>query len=161
MSLFNHNSDFSQLEWRLLQNSCLNLYVDESKMDNHTKILKESNYKVIEFDVRAWNKKEDIDNAFLKIGVPYNNCSNLDAMKDCVAEMNLPDMSDAVMVLRGFDNLIEKLGKDYAEGFLDVISLEARKYLLFGVRLVVLLSVSEDIKFYAKLGGTYITPHGF
>ena len=156
MGLFTHNTDFGQLEWRLTQDSFLNLYRNESNIDRDIAILKDKNYRTIEFDCNQWKTKSDIDNDFLQLGLPYDNCSNLNALKDCVIELNLPDMSDAVLILKGFDNLIKITDKDYAEGFLDVIAAEARRYLLFGVRLVVLISAKKDLELYTKFGGSIL-----
>lgn len=154
MSLFTHDADFSQLEWKLLRDSFLNFYILESSLDKDLALLKKKKYRVIEFDCNSWNSQSDIDNEFFKLGIPYDNCSNLNALKDCITELNLSDMSDAVIVLKSFDNLIKIVNKDYAEGFLDILASEARKYLLFGIRLVILISAHQDIEFFGKYGGS-------
>lgn len=154
MGHFKRNVDFNQLDWSLLQNSNLNLYIDESIFRSDLSWLKENQYKIIEFDCKKWNTKFDIDKEFIDLGIMYDNCSNLDALKDCIAEIELSDKSDAVIVLRNFNQVVEVFGEKYAEDFLDVIALKAREYLLFGVRLIVLVTSDKEILTSSIYGAT-------
>lgn len=154
MGLFRINtSDLNRLDWELLQNSNINLYYKLDHFNSDIKWLEENLYKVVVLKCADWKENADIDNYFLKLGVHYNNCSNLNGLYDCIDDLNFPNMSDGAIVLRDLDVFIERFGKDYVDGFMDVLSNRARNYLLFGTRLVILAYSSKEITTFDKYGG--------
>ena len=140
MAIFQENDNNNQrLDWRILQNGWASLYWKEIYLNGDIEWFKKEKYSVIDFDCKAWNNHAEMHKQLReKLDFPAYYGENLDALNDCLSDIEIKN-AGLVIVFRHLDNL----DKDTREGLLDTFADNARRQLLFGNRLIILLQVDN------------------
>jgi RNAse (barnase) inhibitor barstar len=148
MALFT-NDDFERLDYSLLQNSFAVLYFRAQVLAEDIAGLKKLGYSVIEFDSSSWKSESDFYEA-IAAGLTFPDYfgRNLNALSDCLIDIEIPCDSGLAIVFSKFDSFQASF-PDFAWEVLDIISVKARRHLLFGRRLICLLQ-SDDPKLSFK-----------
>jgi RNAse (barnase) inhibitor barstar len=147
-------TELQRLDWRLLQNGSVSLYFRDEALDADLGWLRENAYQVEEVDALAWTSAKDMHQALATaLTFPDHYGRNLDALNDCLSDVDVPDAGGLVLVFRRFD-AFATLDRKVADGLLDILAWNARRFLLFGRRLLVLLQSDDPQLALAPVGAT-------
>lgn len=147
MANFSHE-DFQEIDYELMQNSCITLFYRSEILNEFVKELEELNYKIVEFDCRTWKTVSDMfEQISDKLNFPDYFGKNLDALNDCLCDLDISDESGKALVFTRFDDFAKREGET-AWHLLDIIAYNSRLYLLFGKRFFALIqSDNPKIRF--------------
>jgi len=144
MAFFTDN-DLERLDWRLLQNGCINLYWRSKILNEDVSWLEKHCYQINSMDCSGWDNLNVLHDAFAEeLKFPDWYGKNLDALNDCLSDLEIAMEGGRVIVLRGFDGVAAKI-PEAAQGVMHILAKNARRFLLFGKRLIVLVQ-SDDPK---------------
>ncbi|MDB6121068.1 MAG: barnase inhibitor [Pedosphaera sp.] len=144
MAFFTEN-DFERLDWRLLQNGSITLYWRTEFLEEDLQWLKGRGYRIDAFDCAKWEDETQLHRAFAEsLQFPEYYGHNLDALNDCLSDLEIPESSGRVLIFQRFDMVASKM--PYVAGaVLNILAGNARGFLLFGRRLIILIQ-SDDPK---------------
>lgn len=147
-------SELGRLDWQLLQNGPVTLYLRRAVLDPDVAWLGEHAYTVVEFDCFAWADDEDMHEALAEtLSFPAYYGKNLDALNDCLTDLHVPAESGLVLVFLRFDAFASRQRK-VAQALLDILANGARRSLLFGRRLLVLVQSDDPRIAFEPVGAT-------
>src|SRR5258705_9217266 len=144
MVTFSHESeDFQRLDWTLLQNGAVTLYLRTEFLNEDLEWLRVHHYRVDAFDCSAWNSEQEMHQALASgLDFPDYYGRNLDALNDCLCDIGIPEESGRVLVFERYDAFAAKVPR-VAWAVLDIVEINSRRLLLFGRRLLALVQ-SDD-----------------
>ena len=149
-------SEFERLDWRLLQNGPIALYLRREVLDPDVAWLREQRYEVTEIDCAAWSDPERMHVAIAAaLSFPDYYGKNLHALNDCLSDLAIPAEGGLALVLSRFDAFASR-HRDVAQALLDVLASNARRFLLFGRRLLVLVQSDDPRLAFAPVGATEV-----
>jgi len=156
MSSFTHK-DYNRLDYRLLQNSSVNLYWSAKILSEDLSWLKATGYVVHTFDCETWTDEKVIHDSFAKqLEFPRYYGANLDALNDCLGDLAIPDDSGLCIVFKRFDVVTARIPKA-SHNILDILECNSRKHLLFGRRLIVLAQSNDPKLSFAPIGAIAVS----
>jgi RNAse (barnase) inhibitor barstar len=136
-------SDFQRLDWLLLQNGAVTLYFRREALDLDAGWLRAHGYQVRELDCINWSEVRAMHQSVAKaLSFPDYYGMNLDALNDCLSDVEIPADAGLAIVLQRIDVFASR-HRDVAQRMLDIFADNARRFLLFGRRLLV-LAQSDD-----------------
>lgn len=146
MAVFqNEPKDFQRLDWALLQNGAITLYLRAEFLAEDAEWLKSQHYRIDSFDCSVWNSEADMHEALTSgLEFPDYYGRNLDALNDCISDLEIPEESGRVLIFNRYDTFAAKYPRA-AWVVLDIIENNSRLLLLFGRRLLALVQ-SDDPK---------------
>ena len=148
-------SDLSRLDLRLLKDGAVTLYFRAPVLEADVTWLREHAYAVKEFDCREWSDEEAMHRALAKaFSFPDYYGMNLDALNDCLSEVEVPADGGLAIVFSRFDAFVSRCRKEVAHGLLDLLADHSRQVLLFGYRLVVLVQSDDPRIAFEPVGAT-------
>jgi hypothetical protein len=134
---------WQRLDYNLLQNGSVNLYWRESILNSHLQWLSLNEYRIHDICASKWGNSLECYSALAKsLSFPAHFGHNLDALNDCLSEVDVPESGGAVIVLRGYEKFVQA-DPDVAQALLEIIAGNARSFLLFGRRLICLVQSSD------------------
>jgi RNAse (barnase) inhibitor barstar len=144
MAAFRNEPDtWGRIDWLLMQNGPVSLYWREAYLDEDLRWLKEHGYRVDSFDASAWNSEVQMHRDFARtLAFPEYYGLNLDALNDCLSDLEIADESGRVVVLRHFDTFANRIS-NVAWTVLDILANRSRTFMLYGLRFVVVVQ-SDD-----------------
>src|SRR5262249_23491670 len=149
-------SHLQRLDFRLLQNGAVSLYFRHDVLAPDLTWLRERSYRIAEFDCRGWLDVEGMHRAFAAaLSFPDYYGMNLDALNDCMSEVDVPADGGLVLVFLHFDTFASH-HYDVAQRVLDVLADSARRFLLFGRRLLVLVQSNDPQISFKPVGATAV-----
>jgi RNAse (barnase) inhibitor barstar len=144
MAVFS-GDDFQRIDYGLMQNGSITLYFRPAVLSEEVKALKELNYQIDEFDCTTWNCVAEMHKQIaVKLNFPQYFGRNLDALNDCISDIEIPDESGRVLVLHRFDDFATR-EQETAWHLLDIITRNSWLWLLEGKRFFA-LAQSDDPK---------------
>jgi len=156
MAIFCEN-DFERLDWRLLQNGSITLYWRVELLAADKNWFAKHGYLINEFDCSEWRDGKSFHDAFTKgLNFPDLYGRNLDALNDCLSDVEIPDDTGRLLVFQRFDCFATSI-PEAASGVLDIIELNARRFLLFGRRLVTLIQSNDPGISFNLVGARPVT----
>src|SRR5579872_5137179 len=101
MAVFAINDfDFQRLDWRLLQNGAVVLYLRRDILEPDIAWLKEHAYEVKRLDCLTWSDERAMHLAMAAtLSFPDYYGMNLIAMNDCISDLEIPAEGGLVLVL--------------------------------------------------------------
>ena len=155
MAIFrNESEDFQRLDWTLLQNGAINLYLRRELLAEDAAWLKAHNYQLDNFDCSAWGREEDMHEALASgLEFPDYYGRNLDALNDCIGDLEIPEESGRVLIFHRYDAFAAQFPRA-AWVILDIIESKSRFLLLFAKRLFALVQ-SDDPKLSFEAVGAH------
>jgi RNAse (barnase) inhibitor barstar len=146
MAIFRNEPEaFQRLDWALLQNGAITLYLRAEFLAEDAEWLKSHNYRIDSFDCSAWGSEEDMHEALASsLEFPDYFGRNLDALNDCISDIEIPEESGRVLIFHRYDMFAAKYPRA-AWVILDIIENKSRLLLFFGRRLLALVQ-SDDPK---------------
>ena len=152
MAAFQHDRDYQNLDYRLLREGTINLYLDADILAEDISWLETNNYQVNAFDCSKWNSALEMhQNFFVALDFPKYYGGNLDALNDCINGLEINEEGGRVLVFRRFDIFAAKF-PDVAWNILDIIEGQSRFYLLNGKRFIALVQSSDQTIKFAPFG---------
>ncbi len=144
MAVFRDGSDdFQRLDYTLLQNGTVSLYFRSAVLAEDVEQLKTYGYRIDNFDCAAWQNEEDMFTAFAAtLNFPDYFGRNLNALNDCLCDIDVPEESGRALVFHRYDAFAAKMS-EVVWTVLDIIESNSHLYLLFGKRLLALVQ-SDD-----------------
>lgn len=150
MAAFNNSDDLSErLDWEILQNGWASLYWKPEVLGKDLAWFRKEKFEVIIFDCSSWGQTEKIHKDLKKqLHFPDHYGENINALDDCLSDLQLND-NGLVIVFEQF----HLVNKDYAYPLLNTFADNARKQILFGKKLIMLIQV-DDPKYQLEPIGT-------
>lgn len=143
---------FQRIDWRLLQNGSVSLHYRPEVLAENAEWLAAHGYRLDEFDCTRWDSAEAMISE-LRENLNLECYSlNLDALNDGLSEIEVPEESGRVIILRRYDSFAAKFPRE-AWVLLDIIESNARLLLLFGRRLITLLQSDDPGIEFEPVGG--------
>ena len=158
MAIFrNEPEDFQRLDWVLLQNGAITLYFRPQVLAADVDWLKDHNYRVDTFDCSLWADQSVMHEALSsRLEFPGYYGSNLDALNDCIGDIEIPDESGRVLVFNKYDSFAAKF-PHVAWSVLDIMETNSRLLLLFGKRLIILVQSDDPRISFEPVGGRAVS----
>jgi RNAse (barnase) inhibitor barstar len=139
----------NRLDWQILLNGAISLYINQSTLEDASAWFREHQYHIYRFDCRTWKTEEtfyeDVRETFT---LPEYCGGNLDSLNDCLGEIAIPYDSGAACIFFRFDTFARRYPQ-LAQGLLEIVEVNSRRFLLFGSRLIALVQ-SNDPKITFK-----------
>ena len=144
--------DLERVDWALFQNGWVVKYWKPEVLESDVGWLAEHGYRVHRLDCARWGAADDaLRELGIALGFPDYYGRNLDALDDCLGEIDVPAEGGVALVLQRYDRFA-KVDRKCAQALLDVVAENARGFMLFGLRLVTLVQ-SEDPRLELDLVG--------
>jgi RNAse (barnase) inhibitor barstar len=133
---------FDQLDWKILQNGAVSLYLDPNILEADCTWFRDRNYREYRFDGTAWLTREDFYTAMdQQLTLPYSS-GNLDTLRDLLMDLEVPHESGTIFVFWRFDLFTRRFTKD-TYNILNVMEEISRGFLLTGQRFIVLVQSND------------------
>jgi RNAse (barnase) inhibitor barstar len=139
--LGSHDLGPSTLDWWLMLNGPVSLYLRPEYLDEDLDELRKLGYTVRSFDCSHWTTweaaHEDLSSGF---GLPESWGRNLDALRDVLTDLEVPDDGGMVVVLRAINGELDRV-----EPVIEALADTSRYWLLFGRRFLVLAQTTDAL----------------
>ena len=157
MTAFQDEPDtFNRVDWDLLQNGPINLYWRDAYLDEHSHWLADNGYQLNEIDSSGWDTEQAMHREIaLALGFPAHYGQNLDALNDCVSDLEVPDKGGRAIIFRKYDAFVRSC-PTAAQILLDILAEQSRRFLLFGLRLITLIQSDDPSVQFAPVGATSV-----
>lgn len=143
VSFDNIENCYQRLDYELLRHGGLTLYYNEILLQNDLDWLQAEQYQIHQFSCDRWDSEDDFHkDVSRQLDFPGYYGENLDAFRDCMAYVEIPDQGGMVLVFRKVNTLSAPMD-DTMWRILDILACTMYDDLLFGRRLIVLLQ-SDD-----------------
>ncbi len=154
MAIFRQEIEqFQQLDWTLLQNGAITLYLRPQLLEEDVEWLREHLYRVDRFDCSGWFSESKMHEAFSSgLEFPEYYGRTLDALNDCISDIEVPLEGGRVLVLSRYDYFAAKV-PHVAWSVLDLMEINSRRLLLFGRRLIILVQSDDPGISFEPVGG--------
>ena len=154
MAVFRDDADdFQRLDYALLQNGSISLYYRTELLAENVGWLAAHGYRIDNFDCTAWQSKQDMLAAFASsLEFPEYFGQNLDALNDCLSDVDVLQTGGRVLVFHRYDAFAVKM-PEIAWTVLDIIETNSRRFLLFGQHLITLLQSDDPQIQFNAVGG--------
>lgn len=152
----NHPSDWQRLDWRLLQNGPVALYLRQTILDDDRAWLVEHGYRIYQLDATAWDVELFHRDVKSTLGFADYYGRNLDAFNDSLSDLDVPDEGGAVLEFQHFDTFARR-EPSLAHAILDIIATNARVFLLTGRRLLALVQTDDPKLSFDLVGASHAT----
>lgn len=153
MAVFRTDEDLDRLDGQLLRRGPAILYHRAAILAEDVAWLQQHRYEVHAFDCSGWHSEADFhDTVSSGLGFPAYYGRNLNALHDCLSELEVPDLGGTALQFNRFDHFIEGFSL-LAWNVLDTIAQNSWQFLLRGRRLMVLVQSDNPRLGLEKVGG--------
>jgi hypothetical protein len=152
MAAFNQQDKHeNRLDWEILRDGGVALYLRRELLDEDASWFRQQNYQVFSFDCERWNSSEEMHTDIQRtLNLPTYYGKNLDALNDCLSDLQVPDVGGIALVLSRFDVYAKGSGaapvgngRPEAEVVLDLLARGSRYHLLTGGRILTLVQTDD------------------
>ena|SRR5882762_5421297 len=158
---FFKNTDEDALDYRILRDGGISLYRNPRYLEEDLQWLQRSLYRCHSIDCTTWISKEAMHDSLRDaFSFPEYYGKNLDAFRDCMSDLDVPDEGGVVIVLMSYDEYASSLGYvsifsgvSEAQIILDILVETSRYMLLTGKRLITLVQSNDPLIRFENLGG--------
>jgi len=142
----------NRLDWQILLNGAISLYVSRIALDEACKWFQEHEYLMYRFDCTQWTTEEALYARMREtLNLPDYCGGNLDSLSDCLIDITISYDGGAIVVFDHFSAFVKRYPQ-LAQGLLDVIEINSRRLLLTGYRLIALVQVDDPKMAFAPVG---------
>jgi len=153
--VFQSEKDYQRLDYQLLREGASSYYLNEDILAEDISRLRADRYRIEAFDCASWHDEPAMHGDLAqKLGFPDHYGKNLDALNDCLRDLEISHAGGRVLVFYKFDVFYENF-PHLAWHLLDIIEKRSRSYLLTGQRLLALLQTTDRLGGLAVYGGTH------
>lgn len=145
---------WQRLDWQLLQNSPIALYHNTEVLAQDMKWFETSGYAVLPLPVGIWSSLGEFLDALAQLlHFPAYFGRNLNALNDCLSDIEVPQESGLVVVLPEFQRFASSHPSG-AQAVLEIFADVFRRFLLTGQRFLVLVHSSDPGISFEPVGAT-------
>ena len=157
MTTFQNNpNEWQRIDWSILQNGWTSLYWKNEILEKDLEWFKIENYSIVDFDCKTWTDEKQMHRQLKeKLDFPDYYGENFDALNDCLSDIEILDAGQ-IVAFRHLDSCDIKL----AHILLDVFANNARRQMLFGKRLIILVQVDNPNYQIDEVGATPVMWNG-
>jgi RNAse (barnase) inhibitor barstar len=156
----NEPEEWQRLDWRILQNGAVSLYYRREILEADAAWFKSERYVIYELDCAPWQTLDLLHDSISSVlAFPNYYGRNLDALHDCLSDLEIPDVSGAVLMFLHFDQLVRRFPK-VAQALLDIIETNSRRFLLTGHRLIALVQSDDPTIQFDPVGARLVSWNG-
>jgi hypothetical protein len=156
MAVFANTLESCQrLDFQMLRDGGISLYRSAKYLREDMAWLEAQGYDITSFDCASWTTLDGMHGALQEnLGFPSYYGRNLNALNDCLRDLEISDTGGRAVVLTRVDTFIAHADTHWsaAEGLLDIFAGASRQAMLFGRRLVVLVQTEDRDLNFATLG---------
>ncbi len=154
-------SEWQRLDRQLILNGGIALYLKASILQDDTAWLKTHGYQIYELHCESWSSDAVMHQDFKHIlKFPDYYGENLDALKDCLSDLEVPDSGGIALVLHRFDVFAKSAGatvyphaqRTIAEFLLVILATTTRDLMLTGSRFITMAQSDDPRIQFEKLG---------
>ena len=145
-----HNLGSSTLDWWLLRDGPVSLYLRPEYLDEDSRELLSMGYTLRGLDCSRWGSW-DLVYDDLEVAFEFADWGrNLNAFRDALTDIDVPDDGGVAVLLRAIDDQLER-----AEAVIEALADASRYWVLFGRRFIVLAQTADPLdRGPADLGAT-------
>src|ERR1700722_7277587 len=105
MTAFNqHDEHENRLDWKILRDGSIALYWRRELFDEVLAWFRQQHYQVSSFDCERWVSTEEMHADLQRtLSFPAYYGRNLDALNDCLGDLEVPDTGGMAVALTRFD----------------------------------------------------------
>ena len=141
-----------RLDYDIFRFSPVTLFWRSEVFQRYSAWFADNGYRVVTFDAATWNSEEAFhEDLSAKLDFPGYYGRNLDALNDCLGELDVSDCDGLTLAVRNY-HVFSKSFSRTAQVFLDLLGYRSWHYLLFGKRLVVLVQTDEAAASFDPVG---------
>lgn len=146
--------EWQRLDWQLLQNSPIALYHSAQVLAQDMKWFETAGYTVLSLPADNWASLGELLDALAQLlRFPAYFGRNLNALNDCLSDIEVPQESGLVVVLPEFQRFASSCPSE-AQAVLDIFADASRSFLLTGQRFLVLVHSSDPAISFEPVGAT-------
>ena len=132
-------TEWQRLDFRLMQNGPVAMYFSPAILNQDLAWLTANGYHTDTVDASHWRNAADMHAALSSsLQFPEYYGRNLDALADCLSDLQISAEGGRALLLRGFDSFVAAQ-PDLAHALVDILATAARGFLLLGHRFLVLI----------------------
>lgn len=147
-----HPDDVLRVDRQVLLVGPVALYGPAERLRRHVAALESYGYRCPAFDCGEWSSEADMHEAFAaRLEFPSYYGRNLDALNDCLSDIDIPEAAGVALVLWRFDRFA-RLPAVRAWDVLDVIASASWVHRLYGRRLLGLVQSDDPELHFAPVG---------
>ncbi len=147
-----HPADVLRVDRQLLLNGPIALYDDRDRLRQHIEALESYGYCCPAFECSAWDTVAAMHGALADgLSFPDYYGHNLDALNDCMGDLDIPEVGGTALVLWRFDGFARRF-PEVAWQVLDVIAGTSWFHLQYGRRLLGLVQSDDRELRFAPVG---------
>jgi|SRR5579883_939989 RNAse (barnase) inhibitor barstar len=144
--------DHQGLDWQILQNGAISLYFDQTVLDESLAWFHEHAYRIYDFECSPWKSIYDCYDVLAQGLALTDFCTgSLDALRDCLADIDVPYAGGSVLLFRQFGGFALKHW-EFAQQLLDIIQDTSRLFSLHGYRLIALVQLHDPKIIFERVG---------
>ena len=148
----NEPEEWQRLDYLILREGSIYLYFQNSVLNESIQWLESSGYQINEFDTAKWETEESMHDDFAAtLSFPDYYGKNLDALNDCMSDVEIPFDGGRAMVFRGYDRFNSRFPRT-AQIVLDIFDETSRQRMVFGERLVGLVQSNDPAILFDQTG---------
>lgn len=160
MAVFKAPDDWLRLDYKILQNGATSLYYQKKVLDEDLEWFRQHQYLICIFDCTEWTSLDVFhDDLAESLNFPDYYGRNLNALNDCLVDIEVPDQSGTLLVFLRFDHFAKKF-RDTAQALLDIIETNSRRFLLTGQRLITLAQSDDPRLSFDPVGANIVQWNG-
>ena len=153
-SFRNEPEEWQRLDYLILREGSIYLYYQNAVLDESISWLKSNSYQIDEFNTAKWETEESMHDDFAAtLSFPDYYGRNLDALNDCMSDVDVPFDSGRALVFRGYDTFSKRFPRT-AQIVLDIFDEASRQRMVFGERFIGLVQ-SDDPSLRFDQTGSY------
>lgn len=146
------HENYQRVDYRLLQNGAVTLYHRRAYLEEDMSWLVAHGYRIHRWDTSEWHSEAEVHSAIASaLAFPDHYGNTLDALYDCLSDLDIPPGAGLALVLDRFDSFARQ-SHGVAQAILDISQDASRRYLLFGHRFLVLVQSDDPQIEFAPLG---------
>ena len=147
--------DLAGPDWRLFQNGWVTLYWKSEVLESDCKALLDRGYRLHRLATDSWRSQADALRSLGEaLAFPDYYGQNLDALNDCLGDIEVPNDAGTAIVLLRYDRFVA-IDPTTAEQLLDIMAGRARGHMLFGRRLAILVQSDDPRLSFGPLAPTH------
>lgn len=146
--------EWQRLDWQLLRNSPIAPYHSPSILEQDIAWLRSHAYRIDDTALGAAMTEAAFHTLIAcELDFPEYYGRDLDALNDCLSDLDISMDGGRALVLRSFD-AFSRQHAALAHGLLDILATNARRFLLTGRRLLVLAQSADPEITFDAVGAT-------
>jgi RNAse (barnase) inhibitor barstar len=148
----NEPEEWQRMDYLILREGSICLYFQNAVLDESIDWLRRNEYHIDEFNTMKWDTEELMHDDFSDtLSFPDYYGRNLDALNDCMSDIEIPINSGRAMVFRGYDVFNSRFPHT-AQIVLDIFDETSRSQMVFGERLVGLVQSDDPTLRFERTG---------